>query len=312
MLGLTAVCGSVWGAFSAETINAGNEVIASADWSPPEVTSSVIAKTQGGTPGFIRQGGTYFVYANAIDAGSPASGVASVSGDLSTISTGMASPRWLRARSRSANTTTPTEAQASTARNPLAAGTYSYSLSATDNDGNSATRTGLTVVVDNTAPTASTVQTANKAGGIAGRPEIGDTITFTFSEPIDPKSVLSGWTGAATSAVVRIGDNSSSSNDGLTVFNAANTAALPFGTVNLGRNDYVSANATFGVSGTKSTMVQSASTITITLGTASSGPRTASSSGTMVWSPSSSATDRAGNPMSTSSATESGSADKEF
>ena len=63
------------------------------------------------------------------------------------------------------------------------------------------------MVVDNTAPTASTVQTANKAGGIAGRPEIGDTITFTFSEPIDPKSVLSGWTGAATSAVVRIGDN---------------------------------------------------------------------------------------------------------
>ena len=91
LLGLTAVCGSVWGAFSAETINAGNEVIASADRSPPEVTSSVIAKTQGGTPGFIRQGGTYFVYANAIDAGSPASGVASVSGDLSTISTGMAS-----------------------------------------------------------------------------------------------------------------------------------------------------------------------------------------------------------------------------
>ncbi len=54
------------------------------------------------------------------------------------------------------------------------------------------------VTLDNTVPTASDIQTANN-GSIVGRAETGDTITYTFSEAMDPSSILSGWTGARPS-----------------------------------------------------------------------------------------------------------------
>jgi hypothetical protein len=59
-------------------------------------------------------------------------------------------------------------------------------------------------------------------------------------------------------------------------------------------------------------MVMNGSTITITLGTPSVTADTAAGSGTMTWTPSASATDRAGNAASTSTVTENGSGDKEF
>ena len=92
-------------------------------------------------------------------------------------------------------------------------------------------------------------------------------VTLTFSEIIDPQSVLAGWTGAAQNVVVRITNNAGG--DLLTVRNAANTAQLPLGSVNLIGTAYVTANRDFGATGTASTMVQSGTTITITLGTPS-------------------------------------------
>jgi hypothetical protein len=109
---------------------------------------------------------------------------------------------------------------------------------------------------------------------------------------------------------VRI-DNNTPTNDRLAIRNAANTAQLPLGTVNLGRTDYVFATTTFGASGTASTITQSDNAITITLGTASSGPTTAGFTGSMIWSPAT-ATDRAGNAQSTATRTETGTADKDF
>ena len=55
------------------------------DVTPPVVSSSVISKTTPYLPGFIRQGGTYHVYANVTDAGS---GVATVRANVSTVTTG--------------------------------------------------------------------------------------------------------------------------------------------------------------------------------------------------------------------------------
>jgi hypothetical protein len=167
------------------------------------------------------------------------------------------------------------------------------------------------VTVDNTAPTASGVQTTNVSGGTAGKPEAGDSISLTFSEPIDPESILSGWTGAATNVVLRI-DNNTPTNDRVAIYNATNTVQLALGTVNLGRADYVGTSRTFGVSGTPSSMVMSGSTITVTLGTASGTTSTAAGSGTMIWTPSASAYDRAGNAASSATATESGTADRDF
>ena len=48
------------------------------------------------------------------------------------------------------------------------------------------------------SPTALSIAAANKTGGTAGKIENGDTLTFTYSEPITAASVWSGWNGAST------------------------------------------------------------------------------------------------------------------
>jgi hypothetical protein len=195
-----------------------------------------------------------------------------------------------------------------TANNPLTAGSYTYSVTATDASANSATRTGLTVTVDNTVPSGSAIQTANGSTTV-GKAELGDTVTFTFSEPIDPESILSGWTGASTSVVVRINNNASI--DALLVFNLANTTQLNLGSLNL-RGDYVTANRTFGASGTASTMVLSGNAIIVTLGTASGATNTVAIANNMTWTPVAGALDRAGNACSITAVTEAGASDVEF
>ena len=84
-----------------------------------------------------------------------------------------------------------------TATNPQIAGAKSFTVTATDGAGNTSTAFSGSVTVDNTVPTASNIQTSNN-GAIVGRAETGDTITYTFSEAMDPNSILAGWTGAST------------------------------------------------------------------------------------------------------------------
>jgi hypothetical protein len=59
-------------------------------------------------------------------------------------------------------------------------------------------------------------------------------------------------------------------------------------------------------------MTVSGSTVTITLGTPSFTADTVAGSGVLTWTPSASATDRAGNAAATSAVTESGAGDKDF
>jgi hypothetical protein len=305
---LTVTGGASFAAFTSNTSNGGNSFAAAADYRAPTVSTTVIAKTVGYDAGYVKQGGTYYAYANVADTGNPASGISSATANVSAVTTGSTAVT-LTAGSYSAQGTSYNYRSASlTASNPLAAGSKSYSITSTDAAANGGTQTGFPVTVDNTVPTASNVQTANGAATVA-KPELGDTITYTFSEPIDPQSILSGWTGASTSVVVRINNTTP---DTLLVFNSANTTQLPLGSVNLATSNYVSANRTFGASGTASTMVRSGSTITVTLGTASGATLTETTNGTMTWTPSASAYDRAGNAGSTANATESGAADKEF
>lgn len=309
LLGLATTAGFVWALYTSNASSGGNELVAAADWVAPSASASVIGKSQGGVPGYIKQGGTYMVYANVSDSGAPASGVASVTANPSTITTGQTAAALSSGSFTTGEVAYGYRSGTLTANGTLAAGTYTYSLTSKDPIGNSRTQGGYTVVVDNTAPTAADIQTANKTGGTAGRPELGDSVTYTFSEPIDPTSILANWNGAATGVVVRI---TNATGDPLTVFNAANAVQLPLGSVNLGRNDFVTASATFGASGTASTMVLSGNAITITFGTASAGPSTASTTGTMVWTPSASAYDRAGNAETTTTRSETGTADREF
>jgi hypothetical protein len=296
-------------AFSGQASNSA-DLAADTDWTPPTASAAAVAKAAGGDAGYIRAGGTYYTYANVTDGGNPGSGVASVSADagLGAVALSATGGPWtVDGVSYNYRSALQTLASGTTA------GTYPFTVSSTDSDtpANAQTQNGFSVVVDNTAASASDVQTAN-GGSIAGRPEQGDTITFTYSEPIERLSVLPGWTGTTANVVVRINN---ASPDRLLVYNAANTALLPLtnGTgLSLARTDYVGANRTFGVTGTPSTMVRSGNSITITFGTQSGAGTTAAGNGTMAWTPSASATDRAGNATSTTARNETGAADREF
>jgi hypothetical protein len=311
-------------AFGAKTSNEGDIVTAAPDFTPPAITAKVVAKSLGGVTGYIRKGGGYFVYANvAADTGNPPSGLATVKANAEEFTTGQSAVA-LASGTYTAGGTSYNYRSAELTANATTEGSKPYSVTATDAAGNASTVNG-TATIDNVVPTASDIQTTNRSGGTVGLAEAGDTITYTFSEPIDPQSILAGWSGSATNVVIRIFDNGllglATGNDELFVYNAANTATLPFGAVNMGRSDYVSGVLggviTFGASGTASSMVMSGNTVTITLGTYGTEGLivtrgTAAGTGAMIWTPVATPYDRAGNVISTTPVTQSGAARKNF
>jgi Bacterial Ig-like domain len=187
----------------------------------------------------------------------------------------------------------------STTATTLAAGTYTAQATQTDTSGNTGTSNANTFTIDTTKPTATRVVGTNKAGGTAGKIENGDTLTFTYSEAIDPTSVLSGWNGAATS--VRMRFTNSGTNDSITVYDGTGATQLGMGSVATAGN-YVSATTNF-----TSTMALSAdgTTITITFGTPSNVQSTAVTAQGMTWSFNAVVKDLAGNVMSAGNWTES-------
>jgi len=322
-LGTLGAATVAFAAFGAQTQNEGNAVTAAPDFRAPVVGTVAIAKAAGGTAGFVKAGGEYFVYANvAADTGNPASGIASVKADVSAVTTG-ATAVTLTAGSFSVGGVSYGYRSAALTASAVSAGAKTFTVTATDVAENANVKEG-TVTVDNTAPLASDIQTTN--AGTNGLPEENDTIVFTFSEPIEPQSVLAGWTGAATNVEVRVNDNGvlglPAGNDSFEIWNSTDSAKLPLGTVDLGRSDYASGLLggvyRFGFSGTPSKMTMSGNSITVVLGTYSSTilvdavRGTAAGTGTMVWTPVATPYDRAANALSTSAATESGAADKDF
>jgi predicted ribosomally synthesized peptide with SipW-like signal peptide len=307
--------GGTWAAFSSTTSTSVSTLSSAPDWTAPTISASVIGKTAGGNTGSIKQGGTYYVYANITDSGNPASGISTATANVSNITTGQTAVALTTTSCPcTAGGVTYTHRSASiTANASLTAGSKSYTVSANDVAANGPTSGNYSVTVDNTVPTATDIQTTN-LGATAGKPELGDKVTFTYSELIDPNSLLAGWTGSSQNVVLRISNAGAGNNDVVTIRNAANTAQLPFGTVNLGRSGYVATGATvnFGATGTASTMVQSAGVVTITLGTASGTTNTVSNKTAMSWTPSPTATDVAGNAASTTAAPETGTSDAEF
>jgi hypothetical protein len=305
---VTIAAGTLVGAHTVYAVgSAGSTASASitvGDVVAPTVSSAVIAKTAGGTAGFVEQGGAYYVYANVTDP-APGSGVATVTANVSTITTGQTAVVLSGGVFTVDGVSYNYRSASRTATNPLAAGSKVFSVTATDASANSVTQGGFAVTVDNTAPVAVDVQTANN-GSTVGKAETGDTAAFTFSEPIDPATILSGWTGSSTTVTVRLVNNGGG--DRVQVWNAANTTKLPFGTVNLGSAGFVSSTVTFSAS----TMVLSGSTITVTFGTPGGTTLTAAAPGSILWTPSSTPTDRAGNACSTAVVTESGVLDREF
>jgi len=275
----------------------------------PEVSASVIAKSSGGRAGKIRPGGTYRVYAEVSGAGDPPAGLASLDADVSAITAGQTNAALTHGSYAAGGQSYNYRSAQLTADGSLSAGATPYTVTMTD-AGGTATTSNFSVTVDDTRPTAIDVQAINDSGGTVGKAEAGDTLVLTYSEAIEPISILAGWDGTATDVVVRLRNRGSG--DTVEVHDAADAARLPLGTTRLHRTDYTAANRTFGATGTPSTMALSGDSVTITLGTASGATGTAAIASAMVWTPSATATDEAGNTASTSAATESGAADKNF
>ena len=187
----------------------------------------------------------------------------------------------------------------------LADGGYDLRAVATDAAGNVTTSALVSNrVVDNTAPTGTDIQTTNTTGGTAAKPESGDVITYTFSEPMAPASILAGWSGAATPVTVRFTNGNP---DVVTIFNTLNTTQVALGSFTSGKK-YVTASMTF----TTSNMVMSGNSVAITLGTATGTTAAANGTTTLQWTTSAAATDRAGNPLGAGVIAETGTADLDF
>lgn len=290
--------GVSYAAFSSTTSNPASSFSAHPDWTAPSASPAVVLRNGGGVPGFISQGATYRVYANVTDSGNPLSGTATVTADVSSFDTGVIATPLYSGSWTVAGQTYNYRSNLLTANAALVPGLFGFSLGLTDNNGTNQTQNGFSVEVDNTAPSATNIQTTNVGGGTQGRPETGDTVIYTFSEPMDPTTIKANWDGTSTAVTANFVQ---AANDRL-------TTNVNLGTVDLRNAGWVTANASYNA-----TMVLSGSTLTMTLGTLASGSvNTVAANVNIRWTPVAAALDRAGNAISTAQRTETGAADPDF
>lgn len=297
--------------FSATSTNTGNTFTATTQPNTaPVVSAAVIGRSGSSAAGSIAKSKTFYVYANATDD----TAVSTVKATLTNV-TGSATAVTLTAGTWTApgGTSYGYRSAVLTSSSTLTAGAKSFTVTATDGSALSHTFTG-SVTADITVPTGASILTTNKAGGTAGRVEMGDTISFGFSENVEPDSVLSGWDGTATDVMVGVFNNSSG-NDTLIVYRYdTSSTPIELGVVNLGSSGAIGGSAGtyvgFGVvgTGTASSITMSGATATVTLGSVfGSGGGTVATNTTAtlkeIWTPDASVLDLAGNAMSTATRT---------
>jgi hypothetical protein len=187
---------------------------------------------------------------------------------------------------------------------PVPDGVYELQVVVTDKAGNTTTKPFPgTITIDNTAPVAKDVQGANGTGSVAGQIDAGDTLTFTYSEPIAPASLDPGWDGSAKPVTVTVTDAGLS--DTLEVYDGTRVALTAGQPLQLG-NDWVASTTSF-----PATLTQSGSAVRLTF---NGGGSLTGVTGTapMTWTPSTAATDLAGNAAAATAVTETGAADVDF
>jgi hypothetical protein len=272
-------------------------VSAVADWTAPVAEASVIAPTSGGTPGYVKSKGTYYVYAKVADSGNPASGVAAVKANVSNLTSGQTSVS-LAAGSYSVGGVSYNYRSAALTAGTLATGSKPYTLAMTDKGGFASSADFTVVALASFA--ASSFATTNVSGGNEGKPEKGDTAIFTYNGPPLSNSIVSGWSGSSPVSVTAT-ITQSSSNDLLTLSSAA------LGTVEL-KGNYVSKTVSFA----SSTLALEGNALVLTLGTpgSSSSLEDDNTNRTPIWKPSASAKDLAENLCSTATVT--ASSDRQF
>jgi hypothetical protein len=133
------------------------------DNTAPTLSAETVATTATGVPGYLSQGHTYPVYANAADT----NGISSVSANVKNLTTGataVAMPVCASACAAGA-TTYGYKSATQTGNASITAGSKSYTITVTDQAGNTASASP-TVTIDNTAPTvAISFPTAAYSGG---------------------------------------------------------------------------------------------------------------------------------------------------
>ena len=272
--------------FTAHATNAASFATA-ADWVAPAPTLAVPADgalTNDGTPDLSGAAGnasgdsttvTVRVYAGSSATGSP----------VQTLAPTRVGTSW--------STTVAT----------LTSGTYTATASQSDAAGNTGTSAPHTFTVDTIAPTATDIAAVN-GGGTAGKVDAGDVVTFSFSEPISPASVLSGWDGTSTPVQLRVTAGFLAP-DPFAVLDGGGGTGVHLGSVQTNA-DFVTATETF-----VATMVRSADrkSVVITLGALQSGIPALLAAGAqnMTWTVDGAVTDLAGNAVTTASVTESAS-----
>jgi hypothetical protein len=313
-----ATVGGTISAFDASSTTPSASFTAAADWTPPTASVAAIGRTTAYGTGFITQGATYYVYANVLDSGNPASGTASVTANVNNITSAHPAVALVAGSYSAGGIAYNYRTAALTSAATIAAGSYAFTITSTDSAANAGTQS-FNVTVDNTPPTATDVQSTNVSGGSVGHIDQGDTFTLTYNSVIDPYSVLPGWTGASTKVQIALADLGSGADDAIYVYNMESTPSqLPVGVIDLGTRTYLATGAgqyiTYGATGsaTPSTMTESGSSIVFTLGTAGGASLTSNAHVAMKWTPSTAATDIAGNAVSATPATQSGSLHANF
>lgn len=160
---------TVWSTDGVGNVGTPTNRSADVDSTNPSVTAAVVAMAAPATVGWVNRSGSYAVYAKATDAGSPASGIASVTANVTNLTPGTTA---LALTTCSSNCTvggvTYTYKSATvTAGASIADGSQSFSLTATDAASNSATA-NFTATADSTAPVITAAVVANSSPSTVG------------------------------------------------------------------------------------------------------------------------------------------------
>ncbi|KQR03541.1 signal peptidase I [Arthrobacter sp. Leaf141] len=173
--------------------------------------------------------------------------------------------------------------------------------------------------VDNSPLRAADIQATN--GGVLGRVDAGDTISFSYSQQVNLATVTPGWNGAALPVTVRLRDGNllgqGNAVDTLDVQRAGSTVNL--GAVNT-KGNYVKNRKTVTLNGTMTAAPVTVNgiprtVVTVTVGAVASGAGSLRSYTTpvnMAWTPTAAVTNAAGVASSLAPATETGTLDRDF
>ena len=205
---------AVWGTDNSSNTGSPAPFSVTADNTSPTASAGVIVASATSGVGYVRQGGTYVVYASASDAGSPASGIATVTADVSALNAGVTALSLPKCTSSCTigGVTYGYKSAVTTAGSPVTQGALSFPVTATDKAGGTGTFS-VAGAVDNTAPavSAATVLTSGsttpgfvKSGGsyivYANAPDGGAPASGISTVKADVSALTAGQTALALSA----------------------------------------------------------------------------------------------------------------